>query len=169
MIRRNKGGTAEFFRPLQNLSAEDFFSLTRPSRSGGKDDQKSGRSRYPGEELLRSDIRKGQLFIEEFDGAIHGVFAFVLGEDPTYGKIEDGGWLSDQPYGTIHRVASDGCRSGFLKRITEYCEEITGHIRIDTHEENQTMRRSILRNGFTRCGIIFAADGSPRIAYEKVQ
>ena len=124
---------------------------------------------YPGEELLRSDIRKGQLFIEEFDGAIHGVFAFVLGEDPTYRKIEDCGWLSDQPYGTIHRVASDGCRSGFLKRITEYCEEITGHIRIDTHEENQTMRRSILRNGFTRCGIIFAADGSPRIAYEKVQ
>ena len=35
---------------------------------------------YPGEELLRSDIRKGQLFIEEFDGAIHGVLKTRLTE-----------------------------------------------------------------------------------------
>lgn len=124
--------------------------------------------RYPEEEILRDDIEKGQLYVEELDGCVHGVFAFILGEDPTYRRIEEGEWISDHPYGTIHRVASDGYRSGLLRRIAAYCEEIEPHLRIDTHQDNRVMQRSIARCGFRRCGLIFARDGSKRIAYEKV-
>lgn len=31
-----------------------------------------------------------------------------LGEDESYRVIEDGAWHLDQPYGTIHRLASNG-------------------------------------------------------------
>lgn len=30
------------------------------------------------------------------------------------------------------------------------------------------MQHKIEKNGFTRCGIIYITDGSPRIAYQKV-
>lgn len=43
-----------------------------------------------------------------------------------------------------------------------------GHLRIDTHADNHIMQHLILKNGFEQCGIIHIADGSERIAYEKV-
>ena len=46
----------------------------------------------------------------ETESGLHGVFAFILGEDPTYGVIEDGQWLSGDPYGTIHRIAGGRLR-----------------------------------------------------------
>ena len=45
---------------------------------------------FPPEELLREDIRAQRLFVIEEDGAVHGVFAFIIGDDPTYQTIEQG-------------------------------------------------------------------------------
>lgn len=42
------------------------------------------------------------------NGEIVGTFALFLGEDESYRVIEDGAWHLDQPYGTIHRLASNG-------------------------------------------------------------
>lgn len=123
---------------------------------------------YPQKSILLEDIICGQLFIEEIEGKAHGVFAFILGEDPSYHAIVDGEWLSDSPYGTIHRVASDGRAKGFMKRTIDFCSRITPHLRIDTHENNGIMQHLIIKNGFTLCGTIFVSDGSPRIAYEKL-
>ena len=67
---------------------------------------------YPERAMLEEDIRRRQLYVDEQEGAIHGAFAFILGEDPTYAYIEDGAWLNDAPYGTIHRVAGDGAVKG---------------------------------------------------------
>ena len=39
---------------------------------------------FPPEELLREDIRLGRLYVVEEAGNVHGAFAFLLGEDPTY-------------------------------------------------------------------------------------
>lgn len=63
---------------------------------------------FPPEELLREDIRLGRLYVVEEEGTVHGAFAFLLGEDPTYQVIEGGAWKSDAPYGTLHRVAGSG-------------------------------------------------------------
>ena len=41
-------------------------------------------------------------------------------------------------------------------------------IKIDTHEDNEPMRRSLIKNGFDYCGIIYLTDGNKRVAYEKL-
>lgn len=123
----------------------------------------------PRKELLVDDIRKGDLYVGENDkGDICFVFAFILGDDPTYSYIEGGSWLSDEPYGTIHRIASDGTVSGVVKAAVDFCRNIIPNIRIDTHENNKTMQHVAEKLGFVKCGIIYIDDGTPRIAYQLV-
>lgn len=121
----------------------------------------------PQKELLEDDIKKGELFVgENENGKLHFVFAFILGEDPTYSYIENGSWLSDEPYGTIHRIASDGTVPGVVKTAVDYTRKIISNIRIDTHENNKTMQHVLEKIGFSKCGIIYIEDGTPRIAYQ---
>ena len=123
-----------------------------------------GKAGYPSTKLLKNDIQNGNLYVYEEDG-IHGVFAFILGEDPTYGTIE-GAWINNEPYGTIHRIASDMQQKGVFEKCLDFCKDRADNIRIDTHKNNATMRHLIEKNGFQECGIIHVQDGSPRIAYQ---
>ena len=119
------------------------------------------------ENLTEDDIRQGNLYaLTDNAGEIHAVFVFMIGEDPTYLKIEQGNWISDEPYGVVHRVAGDGTVHGILGRIMDYCKGQMPHLRIDTHEDNKVMQHVIENCGFVRCGIIYVSDGTPRIAYE---
>lgn len=102
--------------------------------------------------------------MEEAD-RICGVFAFIIGADPTYERIDGGQWLNDRPYGTIHRIAGDGTVSGLLEKSLDFCFGLIDTVRIDTHEDNKIMQHVIKKNGFDYCGIIYSADGSPRLAY----
>ena len=104
----------------------------------------------------------------EEESIIHSVFAFILGEDPTYNKIE-GAWLDHSTYGTIHRIASDGTMHQVFKKAVDFCGEKCPHLRADTHEDNKIMQKVILKNGFQETGIIYVEDGTPRIAFEKVK
>ncbi len=81
----------------------------------------SGGNHFPPEELIHNRIRDKQLLSWKKNGTLHGAFAFIIGEDPTYLQIDDGSWLSDAPYGTIHQVASDGTIHGFFSQIVDYC------------------------------------------------
>ena len=120
----------------------------------------------PPQTVLERDIRLGQLYVVVREGKIRGVFAFIPGEDPTYGYIE-GRWRSSEPYAAIHRVASDGS-GGILAEAMAFGWERISHLRIDTHEDNWVMQRAIERAGFQKCGIIYLENCDPRIAYEKV-
>lgn len=120
---------------------------------------------YPSEADVRADIAAGHLYVAESAGRVAGVFALIIGPDPTYAHIEGGSWLNDEPYGTIHRLASDGTVGRLTDRIIDYCLGKIANLRIDTHADNAPMLRAIGRNGFTFCGIIRVADGSPRRAY----
>lgn len=120
----------------------------------------------PPVETLEEDIRQGNLYIVEKEG-IHGVFAYFTEPDPTYSYIEGGAWLIDAPYGTIHRVASDG-RGGVFSAVLDYAMGRNPHVRIDTHYDNKVMQHVLAKYGFIRTGIIYLEDGDPRIAYEKV-
>ena len=51
---------------------------------------------FPPQELLEEDIDSNRLFLYLVNGELEGVFAFILGPDPTYARIEDGKWLNDQ-------------------------------------------------------------------------
>lgn len=121
---------------------------------------------YPEPEVLQQDLAHGQLYVASVDGRICGVFVFALGEDPTYALIEDGAWLDNAPYGTIHRVASDGSAHGLFAAALEFCRATEPNIRIDTHADNAPMLGLIERAGFKRCGIIYHTDGTPRIAFQ---
>ena len=118
------------------------------------------------ERLLPGDIEAGNLYVLEEDGAIHAVFAFIIGADPCYAVIEQGAWKSDTPYAAVHRVASDGTLHNIIGRIMDFAKSNMPHIRIDTHENNKVMQKALEKQGFKRCGIIYVPDGTPRIAYE---
>ena len=137
--------------------ARDFMEKTGNPNQWGKTN--------PPHEWLVEDIRNQLLHVIEDELGIHGVFYFYIGEDPTYGEIEDGAWNSTDTYGTIHRIASDGS-GGILRTAVEFCKKQIGHIRIDTHHDNIVMQRAVAKLGFERSGIIHLANGSPRIAYE---
>lgn len=123
--------------------------------------------KHPAKAVLERDIENGSLYAVWDEHTIHAVFALVLGSEPTYTRIENGQWLSKLPYGTMHRIASDGEIRGIFGEIVEFCSEKIPHLRIDTHENNKVMQHLIEKNGFEKCGIIYVADGTPRIAYEK--
>ena len=124
---------------------------------------------FPPQELLEEDIDSNRLFVYVLNGQLLGVFAFILGVDPTYQVIEDGAWLNDAlPYGTIHRLASSGKSKGVASAVIEWCLEHCQSLRADTYADNQIMQHLLEKNGFTRCGIIHVADGTPRIAYQKL-
>ena len=121
---------------------------------------------YPQRELLEADIEKSHLFVIEEDGVIHAAFAFILGDDPTYAYIEDGKWPNSKPYGTIHRIGTDGTMHGAVRMARDYALQFTDEVRADTHADNKPMQHTLTKNGFVRCGIIYLENGDPRIAYQ---
>ena len=105
----------------------------------------------------------------ETDGKLCATFVFIIGKDPTYDMIEDGTWVDDElPYVTIHRIASSGQHKGVFNIVLRWCTACCTNIRIDTHQDNQRMIRLIERAAFSRCGIIYTRDHSPRVAYQRL-
>lgn len=121
---------------------------------------------YPSAQTVRGDIAAGNLFVAEVEGKIVGCCTLVVGRDPYYAEI-DGRWLNDEPYGTMHRLASSGDVRGIADVFIDFCASRIGNLRIDTHADNLPMQRAILRNGFSYCGVVRVADGSPRLAYQR--
>lgn len=124
---------------------------------------------YPARADVLADIEAGHSYVGEFGGEIVMAFAFIAGDDPTYKVIEDGQWLNNRPYGTIHRLGSNGRCSGVLAECVEFCFGLTDNLRLDTHRDNAPMLAAVGRLGFTRCGIIYCRDGSPRTAFQKMR
>lgn len=147
---------------------EDLKRVYRAAKAymvrGGNPDQWPGD--YP-ECMLAEDIEEDRLYaVCGEDGAVHAAFVFALGPDPTYAVITEGSWTSHQPYGVIHRVASDGLMKGILPLCLSYCKATIHYIRLDTHHENLTMQHQLQKCGCQRRGIIYTDNGTPRLAYE---
>lgn len=120
---------------------------------------------YPARTTIEHDIASGNFYIIcDTNGAAQGCFAFISGPDPTYARIE-GAWLNDKPYGVIHRLASKGEERGVADACLDFCLAQKDVIRIDTHADNRPMLRWLEKRGFTHCGVIYIADGSPREAF----
>lgn len=123
---------------------------------------------YPFIDMVEDDIKSKQGYVVIKDKKIIGYFAFILGNDPTYAYIEDGEWLNNESYGTIHRLGS--CeRGGIFHEVMEYCSKISKNIRADTHKDNQIMQHLFLKEEFKRCGIIYLETGAPRVAFQFIK
>ena len=124
---------------------------------------------FPPQDLIEEDIDTNRLFVYLHNGEMEAVFAFVLGPDPTYAKIEDGQWLNDAlPYGTIHRLAGRADTHGLSAACLEWCYAQVPNLRADTHRDNRIMQHILLKHGFRYCGIIYLQNGDERLAYQKL-
>jgi RimJ/RimL family protein N-acetyltransferase len=123
---------------------------------------------YPGREVIEEDIQDGNFYILEDEGDIAAIFAMLEGPDETYLIIKDGQWLNSEPYGVIHRIAVAKKGRGIVSECFKFAFERYGNIRIDTHKDNIPMQKALIKNGFSRCGIIFLKNGDERIAFQKI-
>lgn len=123
---------------------------------------------YPSKGLMLESIEKGYNFLIINDNEVVATFDFIIGDDPNYSLIENGAWLNDEKYGVVHRLASNGKAKGVAQFCFEWCFQLFPNIRIDTHETNVAMQKVLERLGYQKCGIIYVADGTPRLAYQKI-
>ena len=116
------------------------------------------------------------------DGQIVGTFALISVGEPTYDRIFEGSWTSDDldgdgncAYLAIHRVAisvskrGSGISTAMIDFAARTARELgRGSLRIDTHRGNVVMRRMLEKHGFVHRGTIYLQNGDPRVAYERV-
>ncbi|MCI1672738.1 MAG: N-acetyltransferase [Bifidobacterium tibiigranuli] len=134
---------------------------------------------FPRESTVRADIAEGRTMLLIDDGIDDGAegdgerilaqFALCTGEDPTYRDI-DGSWLDNDPYVTIHRIASSGQARHVAYDCIDWVVEHYGNVRADTHPNNKAMQHVFERSGFVRCGLIALLDrdtDKTRIAYQR--
>lgn len=125
---------------------------------------------YPAESDIRADIEAGAGHTICLDDKPVAYAALVLTGEPTYGRIE-GRWLTDGPYLVLHRLATrKGARLAekMIAEAEEYARRNSmPAFRIDTNYDNAGMLHILPKLGFTYCGEITLADGSPRKAFEK--
>ena len=164
-------------RPAKESELTQIMQLIDHSRSimraNGNFSQWGG---YPGADLIESDIAHGigHAVIEPDpnegkDGRMVGYFALLRTPEPTYTYIEEGQWLDDTtPYGTIHRLACAAGVHGIAQCVFEWAERQCASVRVDTHLDNHIMLHIIQRHGYTRCGVVYMRDGSPREAFQKM-
>ena len=108
---------------------------------------------YPSEALIRREIEESHSFA-------------CIDEDPTYQQIYEGTWLNNEPYGVIHRLATNGKQKGVSETCLNWCFERWPNLRVDTHRDNKVMQHILTKYGFQRCGIIYVKNGTERIAYQ---
>ena len=143
-----------------------FEAAKRFMREKGND--KQWIDGYPSKKLILSNIQNDGFYVVlSDDEQIVGVFYYKVEADKTYAKIYDGAWLNDKPYGVVHRIASNGKQKGIASFCLQWCLEQCKNIRVDTHRDNSVMQNVLIQNGYQRCGIIYVANGTERIAFQK--
>ena len=160
MLRIRKADKSDF-ETVWNLylGAQDFMART------GNPNQWS--NTYPPRDMIEEDLTdSGTSYVVYDEQGIHGVFVLLFGEDTCYKVIENGEWKNNEPYVTIHRIASDFKVKGILKAAVEFALAFENNVRIDTHQDNVVMQKAVTKCGFEKCGTIYVRDHSPRIAYQ---
>ncbi|MDK0652575.1 GNAT family N-acetyltransferase [Clostridium perfringens] len=129
---------------------------------------------YPAKEDLRRDIESGNSYVLTNKDEIVATTVISLDGESTYNSIFNGEWITNEEYIVMHRVAvhEKYKGKGIFKELIKEAESLALNkeifsIKIDTHRDNISMQRAVVKNNFKRCGIIYLEDGSERIAFEK--
>ena len=126
---------------------------------------------YPSEADIISDIDNGILYVAVYKGKIACVFCCMDTPEPTYERIYEGKWKDDGEYRAVHRIAvSKDCHGkGIAGKCFDFALSFCGSVRIDTHRDNIPMQKTLAKNGFEYCGIIYLQNGEERLAYQKTR
>ena len=156
----------------------EIYELARRFMAESGNPHQWGDNNWPPRDLIEKNIGEGKLYacvetglMDCEEDSVHGVFYYDFGDDidATFRTIEEGAWLNDEPYGVVHRIASDGRVKGMGKYCIDWAVKESGNLRIDTHGDNKVMQNLLGKMGFVRCGIIHVPqDNYPRIAFQKV-
>ena len=165
-LRFRKGSEADLERIMELVAdAQGWF------RRQGIDQWQDG---YPKREIISSDIVGSVNYIVEINGVVVATAVISFEGEPTYSEINGRGWLNENSYAVVHRIAvADECRRrGVAKEILYYTEELCREngvcdIRIDTHRDNRAMRSLLKKMGYIHCGRITLTSGAFREAYHK--
>lgn len=166
-LRFRRGEIADLDRVMELVSdAQAWFAKL------GIDQWQDG---YPTRELISSDILGEINYIVECNGVIASTAVISFDGEPTYAKIKGKGWINENRYAVVHRiaVADEFRRKGIAREILYYVEELCAErgvtdIRIDTHRDNRAMRSLLKKMGYMHCGRITLTSGAYREAYQKV-
>ena len=158
---------------IRNSTAEDINEVITCINMARQQMRNSGNTvqwtnGYPSKELMLQSIAQGHNFLIINNDEIVATFDFIIGNELNYDIIENGNWLNEEKYGVIHRLASTGKAKGVARLCLEWCFSQFPNIRIDTHETNVAMQKVLDGLGYKRCGIIYVADGTPRLAFQKI-
>ncbi len=165
-------------RPARESDLPAIAGLYEAARAAlkaqGVDQWQTGN--YPGEEDARLDMEHGAGYVLEHNGEILAAACLAFGREPTYEKIEQGAWGADpETYGFLHRIAVAPKAKGkgaagllFDELQRQARERGVTVLRGDTHRDNLPMQRVLAKAGFSRKGVIYVEDGSPRLAFEKL-
>lgn len=130
---------------------------------------------YPAKKDLRRDIESRNSYVLTNKDEIVATTVISLDGESTYNSIFNGEWITNEEYIVMHRVAvHDRYKGkGIFKELIKEAENLALNkgifsIKIDTHRDNISMQKAVLKNDFKKCGIIYLEDGSERIAFEKV-
>ena len=131
---------------------------------------------YPAEKDLLKDISNKSCYLYLENNEVLGVMSIILTPDENYAEI-DGKWLTSSDYASIHRIAvKKNCHNKNIgaKMLLEAEGIVKQHdiysIKIDTHKINIPMTKTILKSGYSFCGIIKLKRSNVdnlRDAYEK--
>ncbi|NLK28170.1 MAG: GNAT family N-acetyltransferase [Clostridiales bacterium] len=164
------------FRKSTHADADGIMEIIRQAQSYLKSqgiDQ--WQNNYPNPEVVKKDIDEENGYVIVKDKLIIGTVTVSFDGESTYDVIYDGAWKSNQPFAVIHRIAvrdeykGQGISSKIIRWIEEMCLKKGIHsIKVDTHEKNLSMQKILKNNGFEYCGIIYLANGSKRMAFEKM-
>ena len=165
-LRFRKGAESDLERIMELVTdAQNWF------REQGIDQWQDG---YPTREIISSDILGGENYIIELNGVASATAVISFAGEPTYSEIKGKGWLNENRYAVVHRIAvADECRrKGIAKEILHFTEELCAErgisdIRIDTHRDNRAMRSLLKKMEYTHCGRITLTSGAFREAYHK--
>lgn len=166
------------FRRTKDKDRQQVVKLWQKARTyfqeAGIDQWQDG---YPNEESLAEDMARGESYVlaDEEGGQVLATAFISFAGEPDYERIYEGSWQSEGPYGVVHRVAvaPEQKGRGLAGRLIEQAEEMCRQrgvfsLRIDTHEDNRSMRRMLVKNGFSYQGIIYLGRGGDRrVAFEK--
>jgi ribosomal protein S18 acetylase RimI-like enzyme len=125
----------------------------------------------PNESMILQDIHNTEYYVLEDNGRIVAGAMVSKNKEETYDRI-DGKWRSESPYVVIHRfvVESSVMGRGFGEILLHKIESMLEckYVRIDTHQDNESMKRLLAKCKYDFCGVISLKDGSKRYAYDKI-
>ena len=166
------------FRQAQSCETDRIMQIIRQAQArmhaAGSRQWQDG---YPAPGHISADIGRGRGYVlcRPDTKECHAVIAYgavVFDGEPAYEALE-GEWLTEGPYGLVHRMAvADGERgkgvaAEFLRQVEEMARERgVKAFRIDTNYDNRPMLRLLERTGFTYCGKVVYRSGE-RLAFEK--